>query len=171
MPAQPPTALSIPTFALTQLHLLSAELLSETASTSHVLSTSSPRTLSLSGLALLNLTVGSSRTGLGGKTVWELVRDAAVGGREEGLGEHGVRVGDVVGVREMGGGKKGKKEGGGMGGGKGEEKEVRGVVVKVAREAVAVALDKEEEGEAMAGGGRVWMCVFLSLLLAFGGSR
>lgn len=94
--------------------------------------------------------------------MWELCRDAAVsgkGGEEAGLGEHGVRVGDVVGVRGMEG-KKGKDKGKG-----GQEGEVRGVVVKVSRDMVAVALDKEEEaGEGLAGETRVWMCV-LELIL------
>src|SRR6186713_1257563 len=88
------TPTSIPDFAAAQLALLASELAAETASTSSLLSTSSPTLLSRAGLAILNLNLASQRTGLGGKTVLELEPDPAIGAGE--IGEHGIRVGDIV---------------------------------------------------------------------------
>ncbi len=78
----------------------------------------------------------------------ELERDGAVG---EGLGEHGVRVGDVVGVGEQmrGGERRGK--------GARREREVEGVVVRVGK-GVAVAVGEgAEDDEGVGGGGRLWV--------------
>ena len=97
------TAVDISAFATTQLSLLSAELRAELDETSLLTSTHAPSVLARAGLAVLNLTVSSQRTGMGGKTVLDLELDSAVtggdGGRE--LPEHGLRVGDIVGVAEQ----------------------------------------------------------------------
>ncbi|KAL8995856.1 MAG: hypothetical protein Q9169_004508 [Polycauliona sp. 2 TL-2023] len=142
-------ALDIPSFAGNQLLLLASELAAETSQSSALLSTHSPRTLARAGLAITNLTLSSQRTGLGGKIVLELEPDSAVGG--EGLGEHGIRVGDIVrvGQQPKGGEKKAEKR-------SIEDKGSRGVIVKVGQAVVQMALDKdgdEEEGL----GGRLWV--------------
>ena len=142
--------LDIPTFANTQLSLLSSELAAETASTTSLLSSASPTTLSRVGLAIVNLIVGSQRTGFGGKTVLELERDHAIGSGTTDIGEHGIRVGDIVRVGEQPKGSERKKEKAGM-----EGKGVEGVVVRVGAKGVQVALEKEEEGEGPVG--RVWV--------------
>ncbi|CAD6574031.1 MAG: hypothetical protein ASARMPREDX12_006360 [Alectoria sarmentosa] len=103
-----PTSLDPSAFATSQLSLLSAELAAETASTATLLSSHSPKNLATAGLAITNLVVSSQRTGLGGKTVLELEQDGAIGG--DGLGEHGIRVGDVVRVGEQPKGGERKKE-------------------------------------------------------------
>lgn len=141
----PPT--SIPDFATTQLALLDLELRAELASTADLAAQSAPASLQRAGLAILNLHVASQRTGLGGKTVLELQRDPAVGGGE--LPEHGVRTGDIVGVRGQVGGAARKKERGEV-----ERKGVDGVVVRVSGGGVSVALDKEEEDVPA---GKLWM--------------
>ena len=146
----PSRAIDVPAFASTQLSLLSTELAAETASTSALLSTTSPSILSRAGLAITNLVVTSQRTGLGGKTVLELEQDHAIGNAGE-IGEHGIRVGDIVKVGEQPKGNEKKKEKAGM-----EAKGVEGVVVRVGQKAVQVALGKEEE--ALDGlGGRLWV--------------
>jgi len=78
--------------------------------------------------------------------VVELEQDAAIG--TEGLREHGIRVGDVVRVapQPKGGERKGVKDS--MEGSGGE-----GVVVRVGRGGLQVALGDEGEGL----GGRVWV--------------
>ncbi|KAF2087408.1 P-loop containing nucleoside triphosphate hydrolase protein [Saccharata proteae CBS 121410] len=147
----PPPPTDIPSFATTQLSLLSAELRAELAETAALTSQHSPAALQRAGLAILNLTVSSQRTGLGGKTVVELGLDAAVGGGGEGgeLPEHGIRVGDIVGVQEQASGSAKKREKSEV-----EKRGVEGVVLKVTGQAVAVALDKEDVDVP---GGRLWL--------------
>ena len=144
----PPTAVDIPTFAAHQLSLLCAELAAETASTTLLLSASTPTALSRAGLAIPNLVVASQRTGLGGKTVVELEADSATGGE---VGEHGVRTGDIVRVAEQPRGGERKKERVGM-----EAKGLEGVVVRVGLKGLQIALGKEED-EVEGLGGRVWV--------------
>lgn len=145
-----PIAVDIPAFASTQIALLSAELAAETASTSALLQSTSPRTLSRAGLAILNLVVTSQRTGLGGKTVLELQQDHAIGNAGD-IGEHGICVGDVVRVAGQPKGTERKKEKSAMVG-----EGVEGVVVRVGQKGVQVALEKEEEDiEGL--GGRLWV--------------
>ncbi|KAL2161520.1 hypothetical protein VTH06DRAFT_8082 [Thermothelomyces fergusii] len=62
----------IPTFARTQLSLLAAELEAEIAESATLVSLHSPAALQRAGVALANLTVAAQRTGLGGRTVLEL---------------------------------------------------------------------------------------------------
>ncbi|KAK5170420.1 uncharacterized protein LTR77_005008 [Saxophila tyrrhenica] len=138
----------IPTFATSQLSLLSAELQAELTETQLLTSTHAPSILQRAGLAVLNLHISSQRTGLGGKTVLELSLDPAVGGGE--LPEHGLRVGDIVGVAEQPRGAERKKEREGM-----ESRGVEGVVTKVHRENVTVALDKEDAD--VPTGGKLWL--------------
>lgn len=146
-----PKPTDIPTFADHQLKLLDTELKTELAETAALTSNASPKALQRAGLAILNLTVTSQRTGLGGKTVIELELDPAVGGAEAGLPEHGIRTGDIVGVQEAASGAAKKSE-------KAEKKEkgVNGVVTKVGSGGVSVALDKEEADVPT---GRLWMYV------------
>ncbi|KXX77337.1 DNA polymerase alpha-associated DNA helicase A [Madurella mycetomatis] len=155
------TALDVPEFAQTQLSLLAAELAAEIAESAAVVSLHSPAALQRAGVALANLTVASQRTGLGGKTVLELARDPATttaaatsvagGGDPADLPEHGIRVGDIVLVREQAAGEvkkkkvvKGGEETGGQGG-------VKGVVTRVGRAVVGVAVDDDD---AATGGGK-----------------
>ncbi|KAK3700712.1 hypothetical protein LTR37_015794 [Vermiconidia calcicola] len=127
----------ISTFATSQLSLLDKELQAELAETQLLTETHAPNTLQRAGLALLNLHVSSQRTGLGGKTVLELGLDPAVGGGE--LPEHGLRVGDICAVAEQPKGGERKKEREGM-----EKQGVEGVVTRVHKETVTVALDRDE---------------------------
>ena len=144
-----PAAVDIATFATTQLALLSHELDAEVSQTADLISLASPSALQRAGIAVLNLHIASQRTGLGGKTVLELELDPAIG-RDE-LPEHGLRVGDIVGVRSQVGGSAKKQEKA-----KAETEGVDGVMVKVSATALGVALDKED---ADAPGGKLWMCV------------
>lgn len=145
----------ISSFANKQLALLSAELKAELDETSLLTSTHAPSTLARAGLAVVNLEVSSQRTGFGGKTLIDLALDSAVAGTDKELPEHGIRVGDIVGVAEQPKGAERKKERGEM-----EKKMVQGVITKVLREALVVALDKDEVDIP---GGKLWMCVFDAL--------
>ena len=146
----PPPALDVPAFASTQLSLLSDELAAEKASTAALLSSTSPPALSRAGLAILDLVLVSQRTGLGGKTVLELEQDHAIGNAGE-IGDHGIRVGDIVKVGEQPKGSERKKDKAAM-----EGKGVEGVVVRIGQKAVQVALGNEEE-DSDGLGGRLWM--------------
>ncbi|KAI7277517.1 DNA helicase [Hortaea werneckii] len=130
-------ATDISSFATNQLSLLNNELQAELAETQLLTSTHAPVVLQRAGLALLNLAVNSQRTGLGGKTLLELGVDPAVDGGE--LHEHGFRVGDICAVAEQPKGAEKKKERESK-----EKQGVEGVVTKVQKEAIVVALDKEE---------------------------
>ncbi|KAK8162341.1 AAA domain-containing protein [Phyllosticta citrichinensis] len=151
MPLQPT---DIPSFATTQLSLLNAELEAERAETALLTSAHAPQTLARAGLAIVNLTVASQRTGLGGKTVLDLEQDSAVKGATGELLQHGIRVGDIVGLAEQPAGSARKKD-------KADKKErgVEGVVLKVTRGAVSVALDKEE---VEVPGGRLWLPMLMA---------
>ncbi|KAI7408472.1 DNA helicase, partial [Hortaea werneckii] len=127
----------ISSFATNQLSLLNNELQAELAETQLLTSTHAPVVLQRAGLALLNLAVNSQRTGLGGKTLLELGIDPAVGGGE--LHEHGFRVGDICAVAEQPKGAEKKKERESK-----EKQGAEGVVTKVQKETITVALDKEE---------------------------
>jgi len=125
------------------LTLVSIEQDTEIAETALLLSSAHPTTLSRAGLAILNLATESVKTGLGGRTVVELVLDSAVvakGSKGE-LSEHGIRTGDIVRVGEMPKGSSKKKEVAELTG-----KGVEGVVVRVGERAVWVALGKDGSG-------------------------
>jgi DNA polymerase alpha-associated DNA helicase A len=136
----PRGAVDIPSFATTQLSLLDAELQSELSETSSLISNTSPTALQRAGIAITNLTLISQRTGLGGKTVVELGPDSATANSDGELPEHGVRTGDIVAVAEQPAGSARKREVREL-----EAKGSRGVVTRVGRAAVWVALDGEEE--------------------------
>nr|POE49215.1 dna polymerase alpha-associated dna helicase a [Quercus suber] len=143
------SAIDISTFATSQLSLLTRELDAELAETQLLTSTHAPTVLQRAGLALLNLSVASQRTGFGGRTLLELILDPTVGGGP--LPEHGLRVGDICAVGEQPRGAERKKEREGM-----EKRGVEGVVTRVQKEGVTVALDQEE---VEVPGGKLWLCV------------
>lgn len=68
--------IDIPSFATTQLALLETELQSEVAETASLISNSTPTALQRAGLAVTNLSLGSQRTGMGGRTVVEFIPDS-----------------------------------------------------------------------------------------------
>ncbi|GIZ40224.1 hypothetical protein CKM354_000357400 [Cercospora kikuchii] len=132
-------ATDIAAFAGGQLSLLDSELQAEVQETQLLTATYAPTTLQRAGLAVLNLTVSSQRTGFGGKTLLELGIDPAVAGDGAELPEHGLRVGDICAVAEQPKGAERKKEREGM-----EKHGVEGVVTRMNKTAITVALDKEE---------------------------
>ena len=145
-------AVDVSSFASSQLSLLAAELAAETASTGTLLSSNWPTALARAGLAITNLALSSQRTGLGGKTVLELEQDRAFG-TDGVIGEHGIRVGDIVRVGEQPKGAEKKKDKIAA-----EGRGAEGVVVRVGNKGLQVALDEgrgEDEGLA----GRLWVCV------------
>lgn len=127
----------ISAFAQQQLALLSAEQEAEVAETALLTATHAPIVLQRAGLALLNLQISSQRTGFGGKTLLELSLDPAVGGGE--LVEHDLRVGDICAVAEQPRGSERKKEREGL-----EATRATGVITRVRREDITIALDKED---------------------------
>jgi DNA polymerase alpha-associated DNA helicase A len=143
--------IDITQFADKQLQLLAAELNAELEETALLTATHAPSTLARAGLALVNLAVSAQRTGLGGKSLIELSLDPAIAGTATELPEHGLRVGDIVGVSEQPKGAEKKKERQDM-----EKKQIHGVVVKVLREIIVVALDKDEVDIP---GGKLWLWV------------
>lgn len=138
------TQLSPPAFFTTLLHLLSLEQQSEIQETTLLLSSTPPGTLARAGLAILNLSIQSLRTGLGGRSVVELGLDSAVVSKDSKgeLPEHGIRTGDIVRVGEMPKGTATKKEVSELKG-KGAE----GVVTRVGERAVWVALGKDGDSK------------------------
>jgi DNA polymerase alpha-associated DNA helicase A len=139
----------ISSFAGSQLQLLEKELEAELAETQLLTSTHAPVKLERAGLAILNLQVSSQRTGLGGKTVLELGLDPAVSTGE--LPEHGLRTGDICAVAEQPKGAERKKEREGM-----EKRGAEGVITRVQRQTITVALDKDEVDVP---GGKLWLYV------------
>lgn len=146
----PPKPVDIPSFCATQLHLLDAELQSEVSETSSLINGNAPTSLQRAGMAITNLVINSQRTGLGGKTVLELTLDGAIG--EGDLPEHGIRVGDIVLVATQPAGSARKKEVKEL-----EDKGSRGVVTRVTKVAVSVALDREDDDADANLAGRLWL--------------
>lgn len=143
-------AMDIQDFATEQLHLLSTELAAETSTSTDLISGNSPTVLKRVGLAILNLSISSQRTGLGGKTVLELEEDSAI--RTAGaVLEHDLRTGDIVRIGEQPKGSEKKKDKNAL-----EAKGVNGVIVKVSQHGLHVALDKEEQN-VEGFGGRLWV--------------
>ncbi|KYK58271.1 DNA-binding protein SMUBP-2 [Drechmeria coniospora] len=142
--------LDIPSFAGTQLALLTNELQTEIDETSALVSSHAPVALQRAGLAITNLVLSSQRTGFGGRTVVELTSDSATSSLGC-LPEHGIRTGDIVLVTEQPAGSAKKREIREL-----EGKGARGVVVKVQRETVSVALDEGKDEDARLNG-RVWI--------------
>ncbi|ETI20183.1 hypothetical protein G647_08217 [Cladophialophora carrionii CBS 160.54] len=136
----PKTQLPPSAFFTTLLHLLALEQESEVQETSLLLSSTPPTTLARAGLAIVNLSIHSLRTGLGGRSVVELGLDPAVVSKDSKgeLPEHGIRTGDIVRVGEMPRGTAKKKEANDLKG-----KGVEGVVTRVGERAVWVALGKD----------------------------
>lgn len=66
------SAVDVPSFATRHLSLLDNELRAEIHETQLLTETHAPTVLQRAGLAILNLSVSSQRTGLGGKTLLEL---------------------------------------------------------------------------------------------------
>ncbi|EXJ83233.1 hypothetical protein A1O1_06852 [Capronia coronata CBS 617.96] len=142
-------------FFATLLSLLSVEQASEVAETSLLLSSTPPSTLARAGLAILNLSIQSFKTGLGGRSVVELGLDSAVVAKDSKgeLPEHGIRTGDIVRLGEMPKGTAKKREVNELKG-----KGVEGVVTRVGERAVWVALGKDggDDVEAVPDG-KLWL--------------
>lgn len=145
----PKAPVDVPSFASTQLALLDRELQSEVEETSSLISNHSPTGLQRAGLAITNLVVSSQRTGFGGKSVLELSPDNATSSTGE-LPEHGLRTGDIVLVSEQPAGSAKKREVKDL-----EKKGSRGVITKVQRAHVNVALDDGKDEISFSG--RVWL--------------
>ncbi|KIW13912.1 hypothetical protein PV08_06693 [Exophiala spinifera] len=122
------------------LALVALEQESEVAETNLLLSSTPPSTLARAGLAILNLSIQSLKTGLGGRSVVELGLDSAVVSKDSKgeLPEHGIRTGDIVSLGEMPKGSAKKKEVSDL-----KSKGVEGVVTRVGERAVWVAMGKE----------------------------
>ncbi|KAJ5115233.1 hypothetical protein NUU61_000992 [Penicillium alfredii] len=164
----PPTPISIPLFAETQLQLLlhehEAEVSSSSlASTAASVSPSTRRTLQATGYALTGLVLSQCRTGLGGRVVGEFTPDPAVsttGSRSQNnndsrtsdghprLGSHGIRVGDVVRVNDVAAGtpKKAGKEKGKDSAKEGAKGGPEGVVTRVGDRGVWIAFGQRGGG-------------------------
>jgi DNA polymerase alpha-associated DNA helicase A len=151
--------LSPTAFAYAQLSLLQAEQSAEVEETTLLLSDFPPTTIARAGLAILNLTTISQRTGLGGKTLLELGLDPAVKSGQKGgsdLPEHGIRTGDIVRVGEQPSGGAKKQEKAEM-----KVKGVEGVVTRVGERAVWVALGKGSgvDEDVDVPNGKLWLYV------------
>ncbi|CAK7197496.1 hypothetical protein SEUCBS139899_000143 [Sporothrix eucalyptigena] len=152
-----PVPVDVPAFAAKQLELLGAELQSEIAQTAETVGGHTPAALQRAGVALINLVVGGRRTGMGGRTVLTLEGDAATASSDE-LPEHGLRTGDVVLVAEQPGGSAKKREMRDL-----EKRGVHGVVTRVRRTALEVAVDddkadsNDENVDTLLQSGRVWL--------------
>jgi DNA polymerase alpha-associated DNA helicase A len=145
----PKDPIDVNAFANTQLALLDRELQSEIEETSSLITNHIPTALQRAGLAITNLVTASQRTGLGGRTVLELGPDSATSSTGE-LPEHGVRTGDIVLVAEQPAGSAKKREIKEL-----EKKGARGVITRVQRSAVHVALDDGKDEVSFTG--RLWL--------------
>lgn len=151
-----PSSTDISAFAQKQLTLLAAEQNAEVAETALLTATHAPIVLQGAGLAVLNLHVSAQRTGFGGKTIVELTLDPAVGGGE--IPEHGLRVGDICAIATQPKGSEKKQEREGL-----ERTRVTGVITRVRREDITVALDKEDADVSQQA--KLWLYVSLKCCL------
>jgi DNA polymerase alpha-associated DNA helicase A len=151
--------MDISLFATTQLDLIRQEHAAEVSEQTSLITSLPPTSLQRHGLALLNLSLSTQRTGLGGRTVLELEPDPALT-TDGKFPAHGLRSGDIVRIEEQPGGAAKKKE-------KAELKErgVEGVVHRVSEGRLVVAVsggkksgDDDDAGvEALVSSGkRLW---------------
>lgn len=155
MPPKSSTQLSPQAFATTQLHLLEQESKTEIVENTLLLSSSPPQTLARVGLAILNLTIVSQRTGLGGLTVLELGLDPAIKAGSDDIPEHGIRTGDIVRVGEQPKGGVKKRDAEAL-----KTKGVEGVVTRVGQRALWVAAGKSDnagDSDVDALGEKLWL--------------
>jgi hypothetical protein len=140
----------IQTFAASQLALLELEHSAEIEETAILSSAHAPIVLQRAGLALLNLQVVGQRTGFAGRTQIDLALDTSIASGD--LPEHGLSSGDLCAVAEQpkGGEKKRDRE-------VIESRKVTGVVQRVRREDISVALDKDDTE--VPSGGKLWLYV------------
>lgn len=99
--------------------------------TNAYLQTSSQKKLAKLGLAVLNLLIDNVRTGLGAKTVLELILDPALGDKE--LESGSIRVGDIVKLEKMT-----KSE---------TDDSLSGVITKVNNKMICVSVDENTNDE------------------------
>lgn len=114
--------------------------------TNAYLETYSAKKLSQLGLAVLNLIIDNIRTGLGGKTIIDLILDPALGEKQLEVGS--VKVGDLVKLNKMGE----------------ESQELTGVITKVSVKTVCMSIDEDSNDENVldiynntANEGKVWI--------------
>ncbi|CAH6720232.1 DNA polymerase alpha-associated DNA helicase A [[Candida] jaroonii] len=94
--------------------------------TNAYLETYSVKKLAKLGLAVVNLIIDNIRTGLGGKTVIELVIDTAIGKDIE-IGS--IKTGDIVKIDKMGE----------------DSEELNGVVTKISTSSISVSIDEDKD--------------------------
>jgi len=140
----------IQTFAASQLALLEVEHSAEIEETAILTAAHAPIVLQRAGLALLNLHVVSQRTGFAGRTQIDLALDPTIANGD--LPEHGLSSGDLCAVAEQPKGSEKKRDREVI-----EAKKVTGVVQRVRREDISVALDKDDAE--MPQGGKLWLYV------------
>lgn len=140
----------IQTFAASQLALLEVEHSAEIEETAILTAAHAPIVLQRAGLALLNLHVVGQRTGFAGRTQIDLALDPTITSGD--LPEHGLSSGDLCAVAEQPKGSEKKRDRETI-----EAKKVTGVVQRVRREDISVALDKDDAE--MPQGGKLWLYV------------
>ena len=140
----------IQTFAASQLALLEVEHSAEIEETDILTAAHAPIVLQRAGLALLNLHVVGQRTGFAGRTQIDLALDPTIANGD--LPEHGLSSGDLCAVAEQPKGSEKKRDREVI-----EAKKVTGVVQRVRREDISVALDKDDAE--MPQGGKLWLYV------------
>jgi len=140
----------IQTFAASQLALLDLEHSAEIEETAILSSAHAPIVLQRAGLALLNLQVVGQRTGFAGRTQIDLALDTSITSGD--LPEHGLSSGDLCAVAEQPKGSEKKRDREVI-----EARKVTGVVQRVRREDISVALDKDDTE--VPSGGKLWLYV------------
>lgn len=148
--------MDVPLFCDTQLKLLATEHTEELSLSYSLLTSLPPALLQSRGLALQNLTLSSTRTGLGGRSLLTLTLDPSITSNSK-LPSHGLRSGDIVSVSEQPTGAARKKEKTVL-----EGRGVEGVVHRVNETSLVVAVSgKGGEGDGDSGveglyGKRLW---------------
>lgn len=112
--------------------------------TNDLLATLPPKKLAAHGLAVLNLVISNTRTGLGGRTVVELEQDKSTSSSiEEDLNTGDVRIGDIVRVQPA----KSKPD---------ENNGIEGVITKVTSKNISFAVEERHEANTDIEG-RLWL--------------
>ncbi|ODV73193.1 ATP-dependent 5'-3' DNA helicase HCS1 [Cyberlindnera jadinii NRRL Y-1542] len=118
------------------LECISKEKSSDVEQTRLLIESLPEKKLALKGLAVINLTVDSIRTGLGGRTILELKNDMST--HDDGTIANGdIRTGDIVKVDVMGKAKKTKDESAKS------DVSVDGVVTRVSQQSIVITVNEE----------------------------
>lgn len=122
-----------------------------------LLSSLSAKSLAAKGLAVMNLVLGSMRTGLGGKTILELELDSSISGPEkQKIDGKEIRTGDIVKIENQQSSTSKKVKESNLSP-RDRTNQIEAVVLKVAEKSISIAVEEKYDSIDLNMTGRLWI--------------